>query len=138
MPIHIRYNIHYIFPCLWKKVLGIWKNLLHIFLCFSQNYFKYNVKIVQLIGILEQYLFSIIFITFKCMCLCLVNQLCPTLRLHGLLPARLLCPWDSPSKNSGVFLAMPAFRVSSQPRDWTQVSHMVGRFFTIWATMKAL
>ena len=23
---------------------------------------------------------------------------------------------------------------SSQPRDWTQVSHIEGRFFTIWAT----
>ena len=23
---------------------------------------------------------------------------------------------------------------SSQPRDWTQVSHIVGRFFTVWAT----
>ena len=25
-----------------------------------------------------------------------------TLRPHGLWPARLLCPWDSPGKNSGV------------------------------------
>ena len=29
-------------------------------------------------------------------------QLCLTLRPHGLQPARLLCPWDSPSKNTGV------------------------------------
>ena len=29
-----------------------------------------------------------------------VVQLCPTLRPHGL--ARLLCPWDSPGKNTGV------------------------------------
>ena len=29
-------------------------------------------------------------------------QSCPTLRLHGLQPARLLCPWDSPGKNTGV------------------------------------
>ena len=27
---------------------------------------------------------------------------CPTLRPHGLQPARLLCPWDSPGKNTGV------------------------------------
>ena len=32
----------------------------------------------------------------------LVAQLCPTLRPHGLQPARLLCPWDSPGKNTGV------------------------------------
>ena len=33
---------------------------------------------------------------------CLVAQLCLTLQPHGLLPARLLCPWDSPSRNTGV------------------------------------
>ena len=27
---------------------------------------------------------------------------CPTLRLHGLQPTRLLRPWDSPGKNTGV------------------------------------
>ena len=29
----------------------------------------------------------------------LITQLCLTLRPHGLLPARLLCPWNSPGKN---------------------------------------
>ena len=29
-------------------------------------------------------------------------QSCPTLRPHGLQPARLPSPWDSPSKNTGV------------------------------------
>ena len=33
--------------------------------------------------------------------LCMLTQLCPTLRPHGLQPARLLCPWDSPGKNTG-------------------------------------
>ena len=32
------------------------------------------------------------------------------------------------------WVAFPFSRGSSQPRDWTQVSHTVGRFFTIWAT----
>ena len=32
----------------------------------------------------------------------LVSLLCPTLRLHRLQPTRLLCPWDSPGKNTGV------------------------------------
>ena len=29
-------------------------------------------------------------------------QSCLTLRPHGLWPASLLCPWDSPDKNTGV------------------------------------
>ena len=38
------------------------------------------------------------------MCVCVfVNQLCPTLyNLMSLLPARLLQPWNSPAKNTGV------------------------------------
>ena len=33
----------------------------------------------------------------------LVTQsLSDSFRFHGLLPARLLCPWDSPGKNTGV------------------------------------
>ena len=45
----------------------------------------------------------------------LVTQSCPTLRHHGLQPARLLCPWDSPGKNTGV----------------PQVSFIAGRFLTV-------
>ena len=32
---------------------------------------------------------------------------------------------------------LPSSRASSRPRDWTQVSHMAGGFFTIWATREA-
>ena len=31
-----------------------------------------------------------------------VVQSCPTLQPHGLQPTRLLCPWDSPGKNTRV------------------------------------
>ena len=31
------------------------------------------------------------------------------------------------------WVAMPSSKRSSQPRDWIQVSHISGRFFTIWA-----
>ena len=34
-------------------------------------------------------------------------------------------------------LAMPSSRGSSQPRGWTKVSHIKGRFFTIWAASEA-
>ena len=35
------------------------------------------------------------------------------------------------------WVAVPFSRGSSQPRDWTQVSHIAGRFFTSWATKEA-
>ena len=46
---------------------------------------------------------------------------------------RLLCPWNSPGKSTGVgrhFLLW----VSSWPRDWTQIPCIASRFFTVWAT----
>ena len=46
--------------------------------------------------------------------------------VHGILQARVL-EW----------VAFPFSRESSQPRDWTQVSHIAGRFFTSWATREA-
>ena len=61
-----------------------------------------------------------------------VAQSCLTLRnptdytVHGILQARIL-EW----------VAFPFSRGSSQPRDWILVSHIAGRFFTIWATQEA-
>ena len=61
------------------------------------------------------------------------SQLCPTLcnpldyTVHGILQARIL-EW----------VAFPFTRGSSQPRDWTQVSHIAGGFFTSQATREAL
>ena len=43
-------------------------------------------------------------------------QSCPTLRPLGLWPARLLCPWDSSGKNTGVGCHSSA-RGSSRPGD---------------------
>ena len=64
----------------------------------------------------------------------LVAQLCPTLcnlvncsppasSVHGILQARRL-EW----------IDFPLSRGSSQPRNWIQVSHIAGGFFTVWAT----
>ena len=46
--------------------------------------------------------------------------------VHGVLQARIL-EW----------IVFPFSRVSSQPRDWTQVCHIAGRFFTSWATRES-
>ena len=43
--------------------------------------------------------------------------------VHGILQARIL-EW----------VVFPFSRGSSQPRDWTWVSHIAGGFFTCWAT----
>ena len=67
----------------------------------------------------------------------LVSQPCPTLcnpmdcsppglSVRGILQTRIL-EW----------VAIPSSRGSSQPRDRIQVSHIVGGFFTDWATREA-
>ena len=58
-----------------------------------------------------------------------VAQLCPTLcdsmdyTFPG-IPQAMILEW----------VTLPFFRGSSQPRGWTQVPHIAGRCFTIWAT----
>ena len=50
-------------------------------------------------------------------------------------------PWNSPwilQARTLERVAVPFSRRSSQPRDWTQVSCIAGRFFTSWATREAL
>ena len=42
---------------------------------------------------------------------------------HGLWPTRLLCPWDSPGKNTGVG-CYSSSRGSSQPRDQTHIAYV--------------
>ena len=44
--------------------------------------------------------------------------------VHGILQARML-----------ERVAIPFSRGSSGPRDWTYISCIAGRFFTVWATM---
>ena len=75
---------------------------------------------------------------FRALCACvLVVQLCLTLcdpmdcsppgfSVHRILQAGIL-EWIVNSFS----------RESSWPRDWTQVSHFAGRFFTIWTTWEA-
>ena len=50
----------------------------------------------------------------------------PGSSLHGILQARI-----------PEWISIPFSRWSSWPRDQTQVSHIAGRFFTIWVTREA-
>ena len=63
-------------------------------------------------------------------CNCYCKSASRSSGVHGLQPARLLCPWNSPGQNTSE-VAIPFPRRSSQPRDRTQVTHIAGRFFTI-------
>ena len=53
--------------------------------------------------------------------------LSPGSSVHGIFQARIL-EW----------VAISFSRGSSWPRDWTQVSHIAGRLFTVWATRESL
>ena len=62
-----------------------------------------------------------------CLTLCdPMNCNAPSCSVHGIIQARTL-EW----------VDIPFSRRSSWPRDWTQVSCIVGGFFTIWATREA-
>ena len=110
-----------IFPgsslCLWNSPSEISERLL------SWLYFSVNSKVPE----------QNIILNFKV----LVTQSCPTVcdpmdcsppgsSVHGVLQARTL-EW----------VAISFSRGSSQPRDWTQISCIAGRFFTIWAIREA-
>ena len=58
--------------------------------------------------------------------MCLVAQSCLTLRPHGLQRASLLCPSNSPGKNTGVGSCSLLQGIFP-----TQVSRIAGGFFTI-------
>ena len=62
----------------------------------------------------------------SCVCACKVNSVVSDSVLpHGLYPARLLCPWDSPGKNTGVVCHLCLGRAdlpllgSPGPTGWT-------------------
>ena len=59
-------------------------------------------------------------------CSVMSDSLQPHGLVHGILQARIL-EW----------VAFPFSKGSSQPRNWTQVPRIAGRFFTSWATREA-
>ena len=72
-----------------------------------------------------------IMLVFVCVCAHDLEVLSDSLQPYGLQPARLLCPWDSPCKNTGVgchFLLQEIFPTQGQDR---HLLHCKGEFFTI-------
>ena len=63
-------------------------------------------------------------VTQSCLNICdPMDSSLPGSSVHGIFQARVL-EW----------VAISFSRGSSQPKDWTQVSHVVSRHFTLWAT----
>ena len=52
-------------------------------------------------------------------------------------PWTIYSPWNSPGQNTGVGSRSLLQGESAEPRGWTQVSHIEGRFLTSWATKEA-
>ena len=66
--------------------------------------------------------------------------MCDSVQPHGLQSARLLCPWDSPGKNTGVgycALLQGIFPTQGLNLHLLQLPALTGRFFTTSATWEA-
>ena len=78
----------------------------------------------------------------RCMCSCFSHSVVSdSVRPHGLWPARLLCPWDSPGKNTGVGghgLLQGVFPTQGSNLCLLRPPALAGRFFTTSTTGKPL
>ena len=113
------------------------------YLCFGPCFTKFEIVFWMVwdgsMKILLSYKWILVKINkVKHHCCCLAAKLCLTLlQPHGLLPTRLLCPWDFPGKNTEVSCHFFLPRGSSQPRDQTCIS-CTGRWILYhWATREA-
>ena len=68
--------------------------------CHLKLILKYNVNASFPFQFLIMFSIDWILTVCVCVCACSVTQSCLTLRPHGLYPASLLCPWNSPGKNA--------------------------------------
>ena len=71
-------------PAFYKPSLDIWKFFVHIMLKPSVQDFKHDLT------------------SMGCCCCCVASVVSNSVRPHRRQPTRLLCPWDSPGKNTGV------------------------------------
>ena len=78
------------------------------------------------VPVLSVHLFCFILTTLRSLCACVSGSVMS----DSLGPHRLLCPWDSPGKNTGVDCCSLLQRIFPT-RDQTLVSGIAGRFFTV-------
>ena len=76
--------------------------------------------------------------TNQCFTVCVsCSVMSDSLQPHKLQPIRLLCPWNSLARILQ-WMTIPFSIGSSQPRDWTLVSCIAGRFYTILSYREVL
>ena len=107
----------------WESCLSLW---LEYFIVSFHNFIRGHNRshfgvspwwwtIIALLGLM--------YINLLCVCMLSHSVVSDSWRSHGLSPARLLCPWGSPGRNTGVG-CHALFKGSSQPRDQNQVSSL--------------
>ena len=102
--------------CFWPQVQGVSGlnlcSLSILWCCVYLSHLQFSVKVI-------------------------VAQSCPSLcDPMDCSPSRLLCPWIFQARILER-VVIPFSKWSSQPRDWTRISCIAGRFFTVWATIEA-
>ena len=75
---------------------------------------------------------------YVCVCVCVRSVVSDSLQPHELQPTRLLCPWNFPSKNTGLDLPFPAPGDLPDPGIELTSLAFPGRFFTTSAIWEAL
>ena len=97
-------------PWVLGTVLSAWHELTHFILSQGMKEGEVGAIVVESLGCVRLFCDP-------------MDCTLPGSSVHGISQARIL-EW----------VAIPFSRGSSWPKDWTKVSHLAGRFFTIWAT----
>ena len=115
----VRYSVF----CKWcsSNQIPIWKKLI---LLFTSHHMKSKIKLPE--DNIREYLCAFEWVSEHC-----------SVVSNSLWPYGLHSPWNSPGRILE-WVAFPFSRGLSKPRDWTQVSHIAGGFFTSWTTREAL
>ena len=141
--------------CLWPSLMCLGQcpapSLIrqHFNVMLSYWLTLFNVKLCEVSDLFILFSPTLSMVSNTCV---LATRLCPTLcdptncslpgfSAHGILQARTLEPGFSVHGTLQArileWIAIPFSRGSSQPRDWTLVSCIAGKFFTTWATGKS-